>query len=174
MTGSRAVPRTELRPMTAADLPGVMEIERALFPEDAWSEGMMRDELAAVPATRFYLVAAENGEPGGPLAGYAGLAVICDQGDVMTIAVREDRQGHGVGRALLTELIGEAARRGAVDLFLEVRHDNAPARRLYHDIGFVDIGVRRGYYNGVDAITMRRPLTPADSAGAGADRGESQ
>lgn len=171
MSGSRAVSGTGLRPMTAADLPGVMEIERATFPDDAWSDAMMRDELSAVPDTRFYLVADDGGP--GPLVGYAGLAVIEDQGDVMTIAVRADRQGHGVGRALLAELVAEAARRGAADLFLEVRHDNAPARRLYHDMGFVEIGVRRGYYNGADAITMCRPLAPADAA-PGADRGENR
>jgi ribosomal-protein-alanine N-acetyltransferase len=160
--------RTALRPMTAADVPAVMEIERALFPDDAWSEHMVREELTGVPETRYYLVAAASGEE---VAGYAGLAVIGDQGDVMTIAVRDTQQGHGVGRALLAELIAESARRGAADLFLEVRHDNARAKQLYHGMGFVEIGVRRGYYNGADAITMRRALTGADtSAVRGDDR----
>jgi ribosomal-protein-alanine N-acetyltransferase len=154
--------------MTAADVPAVMEIERALFPDDAWSEHMVREELTGVPETRYYLVAAEPGEEA---VGYAGLAVVGDQGDVMTIAVRATQQGHGVGRALLAELIAESARRGAAELFLEVRHDNARAKRLYHGMGFVEIGVRRGYYNGADAITMRRVLTGADtSAVRGDDR----
>lgn len=146
-----------LRPMTTEDIAAVMSIERALFPEDAWSERMMRDELFGVPDTRYYLVALER-----EIVGYAGLAVIGDQGDVMTIAVRADHQGHGVGRALLTELIDEAARRGAADLLLEVRHDNARARELYHKLGFAEIGVRRGYYNGADAITMRRVMGGED------------
>lgn len=146
-----------LRPMTKDDLAAVMDIERALFPDDAWSERTMRDELSAVPDTRYYLVAQEDA-----VVGYAGLAVVGDQGDVMTIAVSADRQGRGLGRALLTELIGEATRRGAVDLFLEVRHDNAPAKELYRKMGFVEIGVRRGYYNGADAIAMRRALGGED------------
>lgn len=146
-----------LRPMTAADLAAVMDIERELFPDDAWTERTMRDELGAVPDTRYYLVAQEEA-----VVGYAGLAVVGDQGDIMTIAVSADRQGRGLGRALLTELIGEATRRGAVDLFLEVRHDNAPAKELYRKMGFVEIGVRRGYYNGADAITMRRALGGED------------
>lgn len=158
MTGPSV--RTALRPMTAADVPAVMEIERALFPDDAWSERMVREELGAVPATRYYLVAVAPGEE---ITGYAGLAVIGDQGDVMTIAVRSAEQGRGVGRALLTELIAEAARRRATELFLEVRHDNTRAKELYHGMGFVEIGVRRGYYNGVDAITMRRVLTGAEA-----------
>lgn len=146
-----------LRPMTAGDLAAVMAIERELFPDDAWTERTMRDELGAVPDTRYYLVAQEDA-----VVGYAGLAVVGDQGDVMTIAVSADRQGRGLGRALLTELIGEATRRGALDLFLEVRHDNAPAKELYRKMGFVEIGVRRGYYNGADAITMRRALGGED------------
>ena len=31
-----------LRQMTEADLPAVLSIERATFPFDAWSEGMLR------------------------------------------------------------------------------------------------------------------------------------
>jgi [ribosomal protein S18]-alanine N-acetyltransferase len=148
---------TRLRVMTYSDLPGVMRLERQLFPEDAWSEDMLRGELADQPRTRHYVVAEE---PDGTIVGYAGLAAAAGQADVQTIGVRPDRQGAGIGAALLTELVEEAGRRASEAVFLEVRADNDRARRLYERFGFDRVGLRRRYYqpSGVDAIVMRRPL----------------
>ncbi|MER7505674.1 ribosomal protein S18-alanine N-acetyltransferase [Nonomuraea pusilla] len=141
--------------MTEADLPEVMAIERAMFPLDAWSEGMMRGELADQPRTRHYVVAVADGR----IVAYAGLACAADQADVQTIAVLREHQGTGVGGAMLTELLAEARRRGAREIFLEVRADNAQARGVYQHFGFEEIGIRRRYYDdGTDAIMMRRKL----------------
>ncbi|MBX6166447.1 MAG: ribosomal protein S18-alanine N-acetyltransferase [Thermobispora bispora] len=144
-----------LRQMTVDDLPAVMEIERSTFPFDAWTEGMMRGELADQPRTRHYLVA----EADGRIVGYAGLAVAADQADVQTIAVDERYRRRGIGAALLEALLAEAARRGATAVFLEVRADNAPAQAMYERFGFERIGLRRRYYHdGTDAITMVKRL----------------
>ena len=144
-----------VRLMTKADVPAVMEIERATFPHDAWSEGMIRGELADQPRTRHYLVA----EADGRIVGYAGLAAAADQADVQTIAVLEAWQGRGIGSALLTALLAEARRRAAVEVFLEVRADNPRARSVYLKFGFKEIGLRRRYYDdGTDAIMMKRKL----------------
>ncbi|MET9337333.1 MULTISPECIES: ribosomal protein S18-alanine N-acetyltransferase [unclassified Nonomuraea] len=141
--------------MTEADLPAVMALERETFPLDAWSEGMLRGELADQPRTRHYVVAVDGGE----IIGYAGLAVAADQADVQTIAVRSARQGEGVGSAMLTDLLDEARRRAAQEIFLEVRADNPRARSVYERFGFEEIGVRRRYYDdGTDAIMMKRKL----------------
>jgi [ribosomal protein S18]-alanine N-acetyltransferase len=141
--------------MVAADLPGVLALEHALFPEDAWSEETFRAELADRSGTRHYLVAEEAGE----IIGYAGLAAAGGQGDVQTIGVQEGRWGLGIGSAMLNALIDEAAARGCGEVFLEVRADNARAQRLYERFGFERVGVRKRYYqpSGVDAIVMRRP-----------------
>ncbi|GAA3717986.1 ribosomal protein S18-alanine N-acetyltransferase [Nonomuraea antimicrobica] len=144
-----------LRPMTEADLPEVMAIEQATFPLDAWSEGMMRGELAEMPRTRHYVVALVDGE----IVAYAGLAAAADQADVQTIAVLERHQGAGIGSAMLTALLAEAGRRGAREIFLEVRADNPRAQAVYRHFGFEEIGTRRRYYDdGTDAIMMRRGL----------------
>ncbi|MDP4510889.1 ribosomal protein S18-alanine N-acetyltransferase [Nonomuraea sp. G32] len=141
--------------MTETDLPAVMEIERATFPLDAWSESMMRGELADMPRSRHYVVALVDDE----IVAYAGLAAAADQADVQTIAVLEKHQGTGIGSAMLTELLAEARRRGAREIFLEVRADNPRAQAVYRHFGFEEIGTRRRYYDdGTDAIMMRRNL----------------
>ncbi|WP_438822040.1 ribosomal protein S18-alanine N-acetyltransferase [Actinocrinis puniceicyclus] len=155
--------RTVLRPMRWWDLPAVTVLEYTVFPEDAWSVGMFWSELAEV-ATRYYLVAEEFGadaahpDRDGPrLVGYAGLLAGIGEAEVQTIAVDPGRRGRGLGRALLTELLREAARRQCDDVVLEVRVDNPPAQQLYREFGFVQVGLRRGYYQpaNVDALVMR-------------------
>lgn len=150
-----------LRMMALADLPAVLELERGLFPEDAWSEAMFQAELSAQPRLRHFVVA----EEGGRLAGYAGLATAGAEGDVQTIGVRSGSWGRGIGSALLGELVAEAERRGCKAVFLEVRADNPRAKRLYERFGFAEVGVRRGYYQpaGVDAIVMCLRLEGPDA-----------
>nr|WP_068921218.1 ribosomal protein S18-alanine N-acetyltransferase [Planobispora rosea] len=141
--------------MTADDLTAVMAIERETFPDDAWSEGMLRGELDDQPRTRHYIVALVEGE----IVGYAGLAAAADQADVQTIAVVAGHRRAGIGAAMLTELLAEAVRRDAREVFLEVRADNPPAQAMYERFGFEAIGVRRRYYkDGVDAIIMKKDL----------------
>ena len=148
-----------LRQMSTADLPEVVELEEAVFGNEAWSTQMLLGELEQQPASRYYLVAAEDDK----IVGYGGLLGAGDQGDVVTLAVATSHWGHGIGSALLEALMAEAARRGCVELFLEVRTDNARAQQLYRRYGFTEIGVRRGYYqpSGADALVMRRSLAGA-------------
>ncbi|WP_405558780.1 ribosomal protein S18-alanine N-acetyltransferase [Streptomyces sp. NBC_01171] len=138
------------------DIDRVLELEKDLFPEDAWSRGMFWSELAHARgdgATRRYLVA----EDGGRLVGYAGLASAGDLGDVQTIAVARDQQGTGLGARLLTELLRAATAFECAEVMLECRVDNTRAQKLYERFGFAPIGFRRGYYQpgNVDALVMR-------------------
>ncbi len=155
-----------LRLMAAPDLAAVARLERALFGEEAWSMDMLAAELAAAPAGRYYLVA----EEAGTVAGYAGLlAPGGGQADVLTVAVSEDRWGQGIGTTLMAGLLAEARRRGCGEVYLEVRVDNERAQRLYRQLGFAQVGLRRGYYqpSGADALVMRRDTAPGDMATAG-------
>jgi len=54
------------------------------------------------------------------------------------LAVVPNARGAGVGRALLAAVEAQARARGCVKLTLEVREDNARARRLYQHVGFAD------------------------------------
>ena len=61
---------------------------------------------------------------------------------------------------MLDALLDEARRRGAIEVILEVRVDNGPARRLYERNRFVPLRTRRGYYDlgRVDALELKRVL----------------
>ncbi|MGW1027095.1 ribosomal protein S18-alanine N-acetyltransferase [Streptomyces sp. NPDC002577] len=164
------------------DIDPVLELERELFPDDAWSRGMFWSELAHARgqgATRCYVVA-EDGER---LVGYAGLSVTGSGdeessavvGDVQTIAVARDQWGTGLGGRLLTELLRAATAFECVEVLLECRVDNLRAQKLYERFGFEPIGFRRGYYQpgNVDAVVMRLTgpsgPSPAGPSASGTD-----
>lgn len=161
-----------LRTAVAADLEAVMRLERESFPTDAWSDAMMREELASPHG--WYVVDEEAGR----LVGYAGLRAVrgATDADVQTITIAAGSRGRGRGRALLRALLVEAAARGARDVFLEVRADNPVAQALYASEGFIEIARRPRYYqpDDVDAIVMKldlrgwatAPAARADEAGA--------
>ena len=97
--------------------------------------------------------------PAGFLLGRA----LAGEAEVLTLAVRPEAQGQGLGSALMARFLAEAAARGAARAFLEVAADNDVARRLYARHGFVEAGLRRGYFalmggGAVDGIVMARDL----------------
>jgi [ribosomal protein S18]-alanine N-acetyltransferase len=133
------------------DIEALEPIEAQLFGDDRWSAAMFWNELAS---GHHYLVAREDGE----VVGYAGLAVGDREAWVQNLAVRPDRQRHGIGTRLLEALLAEAQRRGVAAVLLEVAVDNLPAQRMYDRYGFEPVGLRRGYYqpSNTDAVVMRR------------------
>ncbi|MBD3942623.1 ribosomal protein S18-alanine N-acetyltransferase [Microbacterium sp. NEAU-LLC] len=145
-----------LRAATADDLAAIMALERASFPTDAWSEAMMREELASPHG--WYVVDDEAGR----LVGYAGLRTVknAKDADVQTITIAEAARGRGRGRAMLRALLDEASRREVSDVFLEVRADNPVAQALYVSEGFLEIGRKPRYYqpDDVDAVVMKLDL----------------
>jgi ribosomal-protein-alanine N-acetyltransferase len=144
-----------LRPMRWWDVASVAELERELFPYDAWSEEQLWGELAHVPETRWYAV--HEDEAG--VDGYVGLYAVPPEADVATVAVASRSQRRGLGRELLGALVDEALRRGVTLLFLEVQETNDAAIALYESTGFERQGRRRDYYGpGLHALVLRRRL----------------
>ena len=82
---------------------------------------------------------------------------------ILNICVDPKRQGQGIGRRLLLELLSIAQAREADTAFLEVRPSNVHARSLYFSEGFNEIGNRRDYYPArfgrEDAVILAKTLS---------------
>ncbi|MDT4960949.1 MAG: [ribosomal protein S18]-alanine N-acetyltransferase [Pseudonocardiales bacterium] len=142
--------------MNAAHIDALMPYERTMFGTEAWTAGGYRSELADTERRHYLVAQGEQGE----LLGWAGVMVIADSAEILTVGVVPSARRRGIARQLLDGLLAEARRRGAVQAFLEVRVDNQAAQSLYVREGFAQVGVRPGYYDGgrVDAVVMRREL----------------
>jgi ribosomal-protein-alanine N-acetyltransferase len=95
---------------------------------------------------------------GGGVAGYVVALDAADEGEILNLAVAPGGRRHGVGRALVENILETLAERGVRHVYLEVRESNAPARALYAAHGFREAGRRRQYYRRPveDAIVLRR------------------
>ncbi len=167
----------EFLELSREHLTTVMDLEQKLFPQDAWSATSMASELAA---SHTYYLGIFNPH----LIGYAGLSNSpgAFSSDIQTIGIAPSERGKGLGRELMQRLISKAKELGSEQVMLEVRADNEPAISLYKDLGFVQIDVRKRYYQpaGVDALIMRleikQPIvlgieSTCDETGVGIVRG---
>jgi [ribosomal protein S18]-alanine N-acetyltransferase len=143
-------------PMTAEHITALMAHEQTMFGTEAWTASGYQAELADTERRHYRAAVTESGE----LLGWGGVLVIADSAEILTVGVVPTARRRGIARQLLDDLLAEARRHGAVEAFLEVRVDNDAARALYLREGFVQVGLRRGYYEGgrVDAVVMRRDL----------------
>ena len=89
-----------------------------------------------------FLVAEENNR----IIGYIGMYLAMDEGEITNVAVAPVERCHGVGGMLLTELLKIAENKGVARIVLEVRASNDSAIRLYERNGFVQCGMRKGFY----------------------------
>ncbi|OJX05954.1 MAG: ribosomal-protein-alanine N-acetyltransferase [Burkholderiales bacterium 70-64] len=144
-TGAQAWPHEaplRVRPMRRADLDAVAAIECRVYPHP-WTRGNFADSLAA----GYDAWVLENAGLAGPeLVAYAIVMWIPDEVHLLNLSVSAERQGCGLGRAMLRWLMRDAAGRGARGMMLEVRPSNTPAVALYRSAGFAQIGVRKRYY----------------------------
>jgi ribosomal-protein-alanine N-acetyltransferase len=98
--------------------------------------------------------------------GFAIGRAIAGEAELITIAVDPAGQRRGTGRRLLADFEAAAHGAGAGTAFLEVAADNVAGLGLYRAAGWREAGRRAGYYPrragpAVDAILMRKPLTPS-------------
>ena len=150
------LPRAFLRDMRREDLPAVLDIERRSFAQP-WSRAFFEKELAT-PFARL-VVAVEEAAPRPQVIGYTCRWRVTDEVHLLNVAVHPERRGLGHGRALVGAVVAEAEVARTRVVYLEVRAGNVIARRLYRQLGFRDLGVRRGYYGpGQDAIVMELRL----------------
>ena len=81
---------------------------------------------------------------------YAGPAETAEMGELYAIHVHPERQGAGIGQALMADALHTLARFGAARAVLWVLADNAPAHRFYERGGWVR-----------DAVEREAPIGPA-------------
>jgi [ribosomal protein S18]-alanine N-acetyltransferase len=149
----------KFRAMTPGDVPAVGVLERAAYPFP-WSDGIFRDCLRVGYLCRV-------AELDGAVVAYGIVAIGAGEAHILNLCVRRDLRGRGVGRQMLMLLLERARQAGVTDVFLEVRPSNRLAISLYQSVGFVQVGIRKGYYQAdpgrEDALVLK--LAHADAPG---------
>ena len=151
-------PYPQVRLMCEEDLEQVAAIELQGY-EYPWTLAIFRDCLRAGYQCWVLSHAVE-------VIGYGILTVAAGEAHVLNVCVANTQQGSGNGTRLMRRLIDLARWHRAQRIFLEVRPSNARAVKLYHHLGFNEIGKRPNYYPAKrgreDAIVMAMELLPEE------------
>ena len=141
----------EIVSMVESHVAQVAALEKACF-TTPWSENSVRAELTN--PLSLWLVAVDHGQ----VVGYVGSQSVMDEADMMNVAVSDAYRRQGIARKLVEALITALDKRGVHSLTLEVRASNEPAKQLYRQIGFEQVGRRPNYYRNPkeDALILRK------------------
>lgn len=144
----------ELIDGSVSDLDRVAEIDSQSF-EFAWTREQFQSSFEA--GHHFLLV-----KDGAMTVGFAVYMQVFEQAELLTIAVAPAFRHKGYAQMLIEAMCANLMKKGAEQLFLEVRISNQPARSLYEKMGFKEIFRRKGYYptktGHEDAIVMQKNL----------------
>ena len=148
--------RLRFEPMDMRNLDAVVAIEKDVYPFP-WSHRVFAATLAEGHECWVAYDASDT------VVGYFVLMQVVDEAHLLTIAVRADLQGRGIGRSLLEHTIETAKSIPVESILLEVRPSNMRAVDLYERYGFKEIGRRKNYYEAAngkreEAIVMRLML----------------
>jgi ribosomal-protein-alanine N-acetyltransferase len=147
-------PELTFRPMRKADLKAISAIEERAY-EFPWEPATFKDCLKV----GYCCWVAERARQ---VVAYGILTVGAGESHVLNLCIDPQIQGKGFGRMMMAKLMEVARGHRAEMMILEVRPSNTRAIKLYHSLGFNEIGQRKGYYparNGrEDALVLARML----------------
>lgn len=149
----------EIRRCDREDIPAVVEINTKTLPEH-YSDYFYYEILAEFPET--FLVAELSGDVVGYVMcrieyGFSNLRRLglARKGHVVSVAVREEHRGKGIGSRLMLASHGEMVKKSATESYLEVRVSNEQAVALYQELGYKVTGRLEAYYkDGEGALVL--------------------
>lgn len=142
-----------VRELKVEDSAAVAEMEQQIF-SDSWSE---KSVLETVQQKQSVCFAAEKA---GHLLGYLLAYHAADEAEIARIAVQKEARRQGAAGKLMQALEHYCEEHKMEKLLLDVRESNEAARSFYTKNGFVEDGIRQGFYVNPpeDAVLMSRQL----------------
>jgi [ribosomal protein S18]-alanine N-acetyltransferase len=149
--------RYSVAPFERRHLEEVLAIERASYTHP-WPRRAFEYEIDTNPLGWARVALTLEKSP--QVAAYLVTWIVFEHLHVQNVAVHPEHRRRGLARFLLLVAMEEAIAREATTVLLEVRRSNLEAQRLYRDLDFREMGVRRDYYTSPreDAIVYRREL----------------
>lgn len=140
---------TQIVPFEEKYAEDMFELQDAVMPElDKMSKKSFMAEFKE--ETRTYFVAKRNEI----VVGYIGLLSCDTDQNIVSIAVKKELWGQGIGSELVLRAKEFAKKNGYKTLSLEVDEKNERAVVFYKKIGFEVTNIRKKYYKDNDALVM--------------------
>ncbi len=142
-----------VRELKVEDSAAVAEMEQQIF-SDPWSEKSVMETVQQKQSVCF------AAEKAGHILGYLLVYHAADEAEIARIAVQKEARRQGAAGKLMQALEHYCEEHKMEKLLLDVRESNEAARSFYTKNGFVEDGIRQGFYvnPSEDAVLMSRQL----------------
>ena len=142
-----------VRELKVEDSAAVAEMEQQIF-SDPWSEKSVMETVQQKQSVCF------AAEKAGHILGYLLVYHAADEAEIARIAVQKEARRQGAAGKLMQALEHYCEEHKMEKLLLDVRESNEAARSFYTKNGFVEDGIRQGFYTNPseDAVLMSRQL----------------
>ena len=139
----------KIRKGEICDLRSIISIEKAVYDKPYWNVGMLKNLFINSIIETVWVI--ENRKK---IIGFL-IEQRCDNEiNLLNVAIDRHFQNRGIGKKLINhylDLIPDNCR-----VFLEVNKSNIIAQKIYADLNFKNIGIRKNYYyDGGDALIMK-------------------
>ena len=84
--------------------------------------------------------------------------IMYERAELIQISVLDNYQNQGIASALIEYMINDLKTNKVESVTLEVKIINFKAIHVYEKFGFKKVGIRKGYYQGIDGILMEKEL----------------
>lgn len=147
--------KTSIRFMQVEDIEIVVKEDRLVLGHTLGEETLL-NELQVNPFAHYFVMEEESSKV---FLGHVSLWIDAPNAQIINIYIVSEFQNLGLGKELLNFSIDYIKSFDVVDFTLEVRPSNQKAIKLYESFGFVQVAVRRNYYdNGEDALLMLKRM----------------
>jgi [ribosomal protein S18]-alanine N-acetyltransferase len=140
----------------------VLVIEKLSF-KTPWTRDAFTMELTNNKCSLYRVITNED-----KVVAYGGMWILLDEGHITNIAVHPEYRGTGLGDKILEDMICISKGKGIDSMTLEVRISNISAINLYKKHGFIEVAIRKGYYQDTneDGIIMWKYNIQDDKQGS--------
>ncbi len=121
-------------------------LHKLCFPKHPWSA----DDFRELKQSGCEIIMSENG--------FIVYRIVCDEAEIITIGVNPEKRRLGIASAMIGIIEKNIKNQGVKKIFLEVASNNVAGQNLYKNNGFLPVGIRPKYYDGVDAILMSKDI----------------
>ncbi len=134
----------DIRSLQLSDLPELHQQEQRCFPQEAWSESLLRLQLSDMNRCSFGFFSED-------LSAFACFSKVLDEAELLQVGVTPVLRNQGIAKTLLLECFNQLRSQQVTRVMLEVRAGNKAALALYYSLGFVIDGLRKNYYPATEA-----------------------
>lgn len=113
----------------------------------------LKKDLLENQFTKYFTYLIDNN----PVA-FINYNIMYERAEIININVIEKYQHMKIGSKLMEHIINDCIDNNVTSITLEVKITNKKALHLYDKYGFKEIGIRKKYYEGIDAILMEKEL----------------